>query len=217
MNINKRIQQSIQTQEILALPDELSDNFSTFENQKQLFENAFKDAQFILLNKEELTVLFSSKVKGISQQTISDTTTPIPQNPEINIICLYQLFLILEINHRLNELSPELGHIFQKLQQFFNWDTSTLPSLKKQLNTTYTKYFSVVNVLVLMVYLFWQINTSGWEMLSSKFPIYCLVVLFIAFAVLIYKLIQNRKIPEQYKTYPVDFVFRFFQEKVTTV
>lgn len=199
--------------EIYKLPTSIIANYIDFENASVEFQSKYAQAYFPVSNHHDLKTVFNSQMGFFKQ--IEDAQLAEMDATKINISTLFKLYLILEISNKVGKSTPELHSIFEKLNNFFHWDTTNFPSLKTTLNKTYIKYCAAINMLVLFIFQFWQMNTTLFEAGRSSFPYYCLLVIAVTFIVWLYCYIKNKNIPDDEKTYPLEEIEKLFRSKIS--
>ena len=211
------IKNAISEHQIQILDNQFSLNYKNFEKYENDLDHQFNDQSFELLNTQEIDKFLDPQLDGLKKvsKEIFNEFESSNQLIPLKLTTLFRMYLILEINSWTQELNEDHLKIWEKMQDFFNWDSSELESLKSKIENSNSQIWGYgLLIITIFTKLFLSsINSSPFKNTSNDLIFGLIFLALIGLSIyLIFSSKKLDKISENKMYYPIEIVLKKFNE-----
>lgn len=211
-NLNHIINASFDLEQVHQSESAFLVNLKNLINHDDEFYQHYQHANYEIVNLDDIQAFMMSGLKYVKYNKAQIN----PQSStKLNITILYKMFLVLEANDRLHQLTLQQRNIYQKLSTFFNWDNTHLPTLADATTPQIYKFILPASIMIACALIIW---IASWQGPASYYGMG-----FFVFAVLIaglgimafYKRRYQSQISSDYKYYSPEAIMQLFDHKIS--
>lgn len=211
-NLNHLINSAIDLEQINSNDEPLLINLKSYLEHDGEFYQHYHHGNYDVLNLTDIQTFFTSGLKYVQYNKYQLQESDMHK---LNITILYKMYMVLQANLRLHQLNQQQQHMLNKLNYFFEWDTSQLKSIAQETKSKIFKFIKPIAILLIPAFLIWQ---STWHERTAYHAagllIFALVILFLC-ALLYAQHVYLNRIGNEYKYYSPETVMQLFDHKIS--